>query len=69
MSYKVPVSPPRPKLLCRSPWGSQPGFLLGTVELGWALPLPWTCPWGFTGATTATAQEELAHCQHMRDGE
>lgn len=42
---------------------------LGTVELGWAQPLSWTCPWGFAGATTATAQEDLAHCQHMRDRE
>lgn len=69
MSCKEPSSFIKAKIAVLVPLGRSARVPLGIVELGWAVPLSWTCPWRFTGDTTATAQEELAHCQHMRDRE
>lgn len=72
MSCEVPVSPPRPKNLCWFPRGDQPGSLLGLVLHGASLDTAVArgpAPWALLEPPQFTAQEELAHCHHMRDRE
>lgn len=52
MSYKAPISPPRPKLLCRSPWGGQPGSLWGL----WSWAGHCHCPGSAHGASLEPPQ-------------